>query len=119
MITPWLLLLVPWAVLVLVQLLSLVALARELPGRPRTGASTVATVGFAVAAVAVAVALGLALRPGWGAGVVAVVGLLAAAGAPLAWSRVTGELRPSHHLVRATFLLVCAVFYFWYVAAHR
>ncbi len=81
MITPWLLLLVPWAVLVLVQLLSLVALARELPGRPRTGASTVATVGFAVAAVAVAVALGWRCGP---------------AGVP-AWSPWSGCSQPRVH----------------------
>lgn len=124
----WMLLLAPFALLTLSQLLALVAFAQAAPS------SGVGPVALAVPLVAYATAAVLslgavALAPLSARGPVPtprdpLIGLAVLAGvmicaAPLLWGRTVDEFHLSHHLVRAAFVAGALVLYSWYVASHR
>lgn len=115
-----LLLLVPMALVALLQLVATIGM----PGEARAHNLEIPAyllswilyaVGFIGAVASIALARGpLAL-------VVPLVVVTAAAvvAGPLVWGHAIGEFHLAHHLVRAVLLVVVLVFYFWYVALHR
>ncbi len=124
----WILLLVPFALLALSQLLALVAFAQA---APTTGLSSAALgvplLAYLGAALLSVGAVGLAAVPERisAAGprepliaVATLAGLLICA-APLVWGRSIGEFHLSHHLVRAAGVALALVLYSWYVTSHR
>lgn len=124
----WILLLAPYALLALSQLLALVALAKAAPamglGLPALAVPALVYLAAALlslAAFALAVAPERLGPPGPKEPLIALAvlsGLLVCA-APLLWGRTIGEFHLSHHVVRALVTTACLVLYFWYVASHR
>ncbi|MCG8654831.1 hypothetical protein [Yimella sp. NH-Cas1] len=124
----WILLLTPFALIALSQLVALVALAREASGTGldavALGAPAVAYLSAAVLSLAAVVLAGLPDRSAGGGPREALIALavIAAAlvcAAPLLWGRTIGAFHLSHHVVRATLVAAALVLYSWYVAAHR
>ena len=124
----WILLLAPFALLALSQLLALVAVGQAAPGTGLGAAAlsvpTVAYVAAALLSVAVVVIAAIPARvsePGPRGALIALAVLAGAliCAAPLLWGRTIGEFHLSHHLVRAAAVAVCLVLYSWDVAAHR
>ncbi|MGY5766653.1 hypothetical protein ACXET9_15835 [Brachybacterium sp. DNPG3] len=124
----WILLLAPFALLALSQVLALVAFAQAASG---TGASSAA---LAVPLIAYATAMLLSIsavvlaalpsrlaEPAPREVLIAFAALasLMVCAAPLLWGRTIGEFHLSHHLVRAALVAICLVLYSWYVASHR
>ena len=124
----WMLLLAPYALLALSQLLALVALAQAAPGTglgvaalaPPAVAYTAAAL-LSVSSVLIAVAPARFGEPGPKAPLItlAVLAGVLVCAAPLLWGRTIGEFHLSHHLVRAVVVAAGLVLYSWYVAAHR
>lgn len=124
----WIILLAPFALLALSQLLALVALAQAAPGTglglPALAVPAVVYLAAALlslAAVALAVVPERLGPPGPKAPLIAlaVLGGVLICAAPLLWGRTIGEFHLSHHLVRGLATAFCLVLYSWYVAAHR
>lgn len=124
----WILLLTPFALLALSQLLALVAFAQAVPESGASPAALAAPlIAYASAALLSVSAVALAALPsrlGEPAPreVLIAFGLLAGVmvcAAPLLWGRTIGEFHLSHHLVRGALVAVCLVLYSWYVASHR
>jgi hypothetical protein len=124
----WILLLPPFALLALSQLLALVALAQAAPatglGLPALAVPSVVYLAASLLSLSALVLAALPARvgdPGPRAPLIALAvlaGLLVCA-APLLWGRTIGEFHLSHHLVRALVTTACLVLYSWYVASHR
>ena len=112
----WILLLAPFALLALSQLLALLALAQAAPA-----------VVYAAAALLSVSAVVLAALPARAAGpaprelliALAVLAGVLVCAAPLLWGRAIGEFHLAHHLVRGALVGLCLVLYSWYVASHR
>lgn len=124
----WILLLAPYALLALSQLLAVVALGKAAPttGLGPAALAVPAVVYLAAALCCVAASLLAALpariaSPGPAAPLLglALLGGVLVCAAPLMWGRTIGEFHLSHHLVRGLVTTVCLVLYSWYVAAHR
>lgn len=124
----WILLLAPFALLALSQLLALVAVAQAAPTSGAAGAALgVPLVAYTAAALLSIGAASLAAvparfsAPGPREPLIALAllaGVLICA-APLLWGRTIGEFHLSHHLVRAMVVTGSLVLYSWYVASHR
>ena len=122
------LLLVPYALLALSQLLALVAFAQAAPtaqaGATARGVPLLAYIAAAMlslgsaglAAVPARIAEPGAPGPLIGLGVLGGVLICAA---PLLWGSTIGEFHLSHHLVRAAIVAGCLVLYSMHVVAHR
>lgn len=124
----WILLLVPFALLALSQLLALLALRQSAAdgglSAVALGVPAVAYAAAALLSVAVVVLAAIPVRVSEPGPRGALIGLAVLSGvlicaAPLLWGRTIGEFHLSHHLVRAAVVAVCLVLYSWYVAAHR
>ncbi|WP_156954026.1 hypothetical protein [Brachybacterium phenoliresistens] len=124
----WILLLLPYALLALSQLLALVAFAQVAPSQQAgVTALGVPLLVYLAAALLSTGAVSLAAIPARGAGtdprgsliaLAALAGVLICA-APLLWGRAIGEFHASHHLVRGLLVAGSLVLYSWYVASHR
>lgn len=124
----WILLLVPYVLLAVSQLLALVAVAQAAPSTGLGAAAlTVPMLAYLVAAMLSLVTAGLAAAPdrvlesgapGPLIALAVLAGVLICA-APLLWGATIGEFHLSHHLVRAAIVAGCLVLYSTYVAAHR
>lgn len=124
----WILLLLPFALLGLTQLLALVAFVQAAPTAGVSGAALgVPLLAFTAAALLSIGAAFLAAvparfsEPGPREPLIALAvlaGVLICA-APLLWGRTIGEFHLSHHLVRAVVVAGSLVLYSWYVASHR
>ena len=124
----WILLLAPFALLALSQLLALLAFAHAVPETAASHAAlAVPLIVYAAAALLSVSAVVLAALPSRLAEpaprevliAFAVLASAAVCAAPLLWGRTIGEFHLSHHLVRGALVAACLVLYSWYVASHR
>lgn len=124
----WILLLAPYALLALTQLLALVALAQAAPamglGPVAHAVPTVVYLAAALLSLSAVVLAALPARlapPGPAAPliVLAVLGGLLVCAAPLLWGWTVSEFHLSHHVVRVLVTTACLVLYSGYVASHR
>ena len=123
-----LLLLLPFALLVLAQVLSLVVLPGQIAEHQLAPAvASVPLLAYAAAALASGAALVLAVQarsadPWTGLLVQAATALVAAVlicAAPLLWGRSIHEFHASHHLIRAAVVAVALVLYFVHACLSR
>lgn len=124
----WILLLLPFVLVSLSQLLALVAFAQAAPTVEAGGAALgVPLLAYAAAALLSIGATALAASPSrfFAAGprepliALAVLAGVMICAAPLLWGRTIGEFHLGHHLVRAVVVAGSLVLYSWYVASHR
>ncbi|GAB3810593.1 hypothetical protein GCM10028820_00380 [Tessaracoccus terricola] len=122
------LLLVPFVLAAVAQVLALIVLPGE--GRDHglsTAIAAIPTLLYALAAVACGAAVAVAAhsqfssggaRAGWRVALAVVAAVLVCAG-PLLWGRAIGEFHLSHHLVRAGLMVLALVLYCWHVSLNR